>query len=758
MMIPALAIVAAAAISDPRVALVELQIQGRTEEALAAVESSLATPGVDSDLGLDFLRGHLLEELERPAEAHRAFAAALNTAPGLTEYTRYRLALNQARLGHPEVAAGLIATLLGKAPPQPLIPPATALLIRTIGQGADCGLLRKVESWRLPGRELRKLRFARAECELQQGIGDRAAGDLIALLREETADEPARRAAEMLDALWSGVARDKELARVVGTTFHHHRQFDLAERYLTEALGGRFLGGETQRPEPELEALYELARSHFWREEYLLAATRFGQLASQLDDPSERARPLYQQGRCYELNGNWDIALKSFQRAYVVDPESGWAGAALLSMMRIEFRSGNEAAGAELYELLGSQRRWQGLFARGAMFLAASDLVRGRTERARGWIDDADRTRKAEPVEIGYWRGRLAELQGKPADAVAFYVDAIAEDPFDPLAEGAAARLADGDLAAAAQARARRLAGSTESRDLYRAWLLLGDADPTGSQARAQLAERLARDPRARDFLDIQAPPPAEWPLWQTTLRQPEEHLLALGIWAQGSSAVLKHFPVNDIDLGFTGSWLLARARETTRSLYVAEILRKRVPRQLPDRLLPEPLRQLLYPFPYRAEFQRQASRQGIDPRLLSAVVREESRFDPEALSAASARGLTQFVLPTAQRLAGRLGLENLTAADLHDPSVSIALGAGYLAELSERFDGETHVMVAAYNAGESQAQLWRSYCYSRQPEEFLTKVGFRETRGYLKKVLRSWNQYREIYPETSSSSSELSR
>ena len=54
--------------------------------------------------------------------------------------------------------------------------------------------------------------------------------------------------------------------------------------------------------------------------------------------------------------------------------------------------------------------------------------------------------------------------------------------------------------------------------------------------------------------------------------------------------------------------------------------------------------------------------------------------------------------------------------------------------------------MVAAYNAGENQAELWRSYCFSREPEEYFSKVGFAETRGYLSKVLESRAQYARLY------------
>jgi soluble lytic murein transglycosylase len=126
--------------------------------------------------------------------------------------------------------------------------------------------------------------------------------------------------------------------------------------------------------------------------------------------------------------------------------------------------------------------------------------------------------------------------------------------------------------------------------------------------------------------------------------------------------------------------------------------------------------------------------------------MREESRFDPDAVSEAAARGLTQFVLPTARRFAPAIGRTGVSAEDLHEPGVAIALGAAYLADLALRFDGRRHQMLAAYNAGEEQAMLWQSYCQSREPAEYLTKIGFQQTRDYVRRVLASRAHYRELY------------
>ncbi|MEM6455789.1 MAG: transglycosylase SLT domain-containing protein, partial [Acidobacteriota bacterium] len=87
-----------------------------------------------------------------------------------------------------------------------------------------------------------------------------------------------------------------------------------------------------------------------------------------------------------------------------------------------------------------------------------------------------------------------------------------------------------------------------------------------------------------------------------------------------------------------------------------------------------------------------------------------------------------------------------LRPADLDRPAVAIALGAAYLRRLSDDFDGVTPHMIAAYNAGEPQAALWARYCFSDDPAEFYSKVTFRETRNYVRKVLRSYAHYRDLY------------
>src|SRR5215213_9071761 len=99
--------------ADPRPRLVELQLEGKTREALGLAEQELASrPASSRQMGLDYLRGHLLDLLGNPGEANEAFVEAMGATPALHFYSRYRVAMEQDRMSHPEVAAGLVVSLL----------------------------------------------------------------------------------------------------------------------------------------------------------------------------------------------------------------------------------------------------------------------------------------------------------------------------------------------------------------------------------------------------------------------------------------------------------------------------------------------------------------------------------------------------------------------------------------------------------------------------------------------------------------------
>ncbi len=736
---------AAAAAADPRIPLVERQVERNHQAALLAVEEALAAdPENARRLGLDYLRGHLLLLLDRRQEALEAFATSMGATPELEAFSRFRLAREQDEAGHPEVAAGLVATLLGSNPPRGLVGPAVRLLERTIALGGDCRLLAGLNRLRFSRRDRRLLTLAAATCAARGG--DRAATErlLLQLLEENRGDDVALSAAQRI-ADGSQVEQPARTHLLLGLAFYEHREFETAVQHLAQALV-RMPSATDVTPREAFECRYALARSHFWQERFSVAAAAFGSLVNTTLNPTQRAQVLYQRARSLELDGAWPQASAAFDQAYRQDPSGRWADGALMSHLRLEQLAGNEAEALAALEALVARRKL-GAASRGLLFLASTDLVQGRADRAEPWLSRARQLGRAPPEEIDYWRGRLEEGRGQRRSAVGLYIQAAQRDPHHPFGRAAMDRMRSESMAPYARGAAARLAGSEEPADLYASWLLLGDATSQGRRARHRLEQRLWADQQVIPYLRLAREPTADWPLWQASLRRPEEMLLALGIFEEGAPVVLRHFPVAEPGLAFTGSVVLAQSGETKRALYIAEIMGKRIPARVPSQLLPTAYRRLLFPFGYSYLILSESERFGVDPHLLAAIIREESRFDPRAFSGASARGLTQFVLPTARRVAESIGLDPISPHDLEKPEVAITLGAAYLRELMARLGGSVPQSIAGYNAGEPQAELWRRYCLSDEDVELLTKVAFRETRGYLTKVLTSREHYRELYP-----------
>ena len=153
-----------------------------------------------------------------------------------------------------------------------------------------------------------------------------------------------------------------------------------------------------------------------------------------------------------------------------------------------------------------------------------------------------------------------------------------------------------------------------------------------------------------------------------------------------------------------------------------------------------------LYPAPYRESILRFAKSRGLDPRLVLAVMKEESRFRPRAKSLSAARGLLQLTLDTAARYASRARVSHLTENQLYDPDVSIAIGSTYLAELNQLFPNLPEAVAASYNGGEDNVARWLKRAKQNDRGIFVAEVGFAETKNYVFKVITSYRAYQQLY------------
>jgi soluble lytic murein transglycosylase-like protein len=190
------------------------------------------------------------------------------------------------------------------------------------------------------------------------------------------------------------------------------------------------------------------------------------------------------------------------------------------------------------------------------------------------------------------------------------------------------------------------------------------------------------------------------------------------------------------------------RTADAADTLAALEPVWRKIPADFPIDLIPRDTLLKLYPVAFRAEVLRSAAARGVDPRLVLAIMRQESRFRPDARSIVAARGLMQFIGPTARHVADQLGRERFAREDLYDPSTSVLFGTHYLAGLFEIFPGRTEAVVAAYNGGDDNMRRWLARARSAQPERYVSEIMFAQTKEYVERVMANLRMYTYLYDE----------
>jgi len=153
----------------------------------------------------------------------------------------------------------------------------------------------------------------------------------------------------------------------------------------------------------------------------------------------------------------------------------------------------------------------------------------------------------------------------------------------------------------------------------------------------------------------------------------------------------------------------------------------------------------LAYPVVDQAELVRQARARSIEPSLVAAIIRQESAFNPHAVSVAGARGLMQVMPSVGQQVARSLGYPLWDPGLLFDADANLELGIAHLAWSIRQYDDLTRVL-AAYNAGGSRVTRWAAKAGAQDPEVFTERISFTETRDYVRIVQRNQELYRALY------------
>jgi soluble lytic murein transglycosylase len=146
----------------------------------------------------------------------------------------------------------------------------------------------------------------------------------------------------------------------------------------------------------------------------------------------------------------------------------------------------------------------------------------------------------------------------------------------------------------------------------------------------------------------------------------------------------------------------------------------------------------LLYPRPFDSQVEQAARLAQLAPDFIYAVLRQESLYRVDAVSAADARGLMQLQLDTARRTARHWNRPQPDLSDLFDPAISTLLGAARLRTLLDQFDGQVPVTLAAYNAGENAVARWLPG-KSLDSDVWIENIPYGETRIYVERIL--WHE-----------------
>jgi soluble lytic murein transglycosylase len=182
-------------------------------------------------------------------------------------------------------------------------------------------------------------------------------------------------------------------------------------------------------------------------------------------------------------------------------------------------------------------------------------------------------------------------------------------------------------------------------------------------------------------------------------------------------------------------------------SWHAMRLLKRAIPfyTSAPIEAIPVAYWRILFPQMYWTDIKAEAERNGLDPYMVASLIRQETEFNPGAISNRNAYGLMQLLPAVGRSLARQEGISHFTTSSLLNPETNIRLGTLYLKQTLDRFGGQPEYAFAAYNAGDDRVIDWQSIGNYHGIDEFVESIPFTETREYVQAILRNEQIYREL-------------
>ena len=259
-------------------------------------------------------------------------------------------------------------------------------------------------------------------------------------------------------------------------------------------------------------------------------------------------------------------------------------------------------------------------------------------------------------------------------------------------------------------------------------------------------------DPPLLESLPHQPAPPHDWEPPADNVRAQKAQLLA--------NAALYDFAVAEMQAASPGSppWEAKSVAEiyNEQGSYIRaiETLKRAVPgyfaADIPQ--IPRPVWEGLFPRPFWQELTRDAAANQLDPHIVASLIRQESEFNPSAISTANAMGLMQLLPSVGKGLAKQMKIKHFSTDELLVADTNLRLGTRYFRQMVEHFGGQVEYALAAYNAGSDRVDDWRKNGNFADVEEFVESIPFTQTREYVQAIMRNAVIYKLLYSRVAAS------
>ena len=583
-------------------------------------------------------------------------------------------------------------------------------------------------------------------------------------------DDVAETAAKALDRIDGGAGHDRakapELAEAEhlrrATIYQFNRDFVSAKLHF-EAIIGRFPNGTSAA-----DAAFQIGRGLAQQSNFVEALAWYERVLERYPESGVAKDALLQAAAAYARVGKSKEAIKRYQRFIEKYPTDEKIDRAYLNTVDIYRDQGEDQDALKLCAKVeevfkGKTAEALAMFAEARIYIARDDWPNAldRLERLRGFADLGGATAPGgtSAAEITFLKAFVLEQMKRYAEAIDAYLS-IPDGRAEYYGWRATERLRD--------LRRDQTAGAFISQKIGALSSGLKAKEPDARRQNASSLLRLTDTPEVREkTLGVLRAAIKTLPKYSgipdfklvekarkditSSKSTTADRLLFLGLMDEAAPEIEARAPglakVAD-DNAFTLATYDLRGDRGDRAMAFIEPLWKKVPADYPIELMPHAQLELLYPAVYRYSLLHFAPGRGVDPRLLLAVMWQESRFQPNAKSYAAARGLMQFISPTATHVGGELGRNGFDQDELYYPPTAILFGAQYLADLFKAFPNQPDAVAASYNGGDDNMKRWLSRSRSNLPERYVPEIMFAQSKDYVCRVMAIYRMYRLLYDE----------